>query len=1022
MILSFNKAFRHLLWKEGIILLLLMAFMVVLGGFLVVGSELDDGGQAQPRQTVQVIGLLVLGLAVASGSVMFSAEKEYKTDLLLRRLAIPPAAIWQAKMVTALAGLLVLTIILTGLAMVVDLWTSFLLGNSFRWFGASEVVWPMLVWVVLAVEALLFSTLCSSLIRYVLATLISSVSLLVIGMVVIPKALGYQTLLEELTIGDAGFWLVNALVLAVLLAANAMTIPRWISGRTLGWTWPTQGQVRTSRVMEWGHELSPAWRFVTRCLWIEFQQGWLIWLGVAGLQILLVWGEIQSHRTWCTASLGWFLVPLLMGLASYYRDRQPERAHFWYCRGVSASRMWITKTAIWGSVTFLILLLALPTMEDMALSWDHRYRLERPLGVFIPQLVDSWSNPWVYAVTIFLISQCLVAMLPQVILAVVLALVASLYLAGYMQLQHYSAVPLWATFLPLLVAIVYLVITQTYKMIRNIPLQEKSRLQSWAIPVAVLISISCFFGYRLVSIPNITFEQQASLEQTGKLLAAPDQEYSQKFFQLLNSLPNWQKIQREISETVQGEVGLGEIKTAEQKLQREQQLYAKYLQEDLEAHGETVRQIADLLQKQYKSGGQMQLDLISLLDPLRDRDFDAWAELEWMVFDKLYRIVTPERYHTRIDEPGPLSPAEVLRLSWNLDLAIRYSDASPIYSHPFINRSGGYLLGGDFWIELAHESDPQTLRELAREAEQRLEKLPSLSEIMQLQHTRVLDQLAHDNQLLWMYLPKLFSLNRDVYSGEAYQNLSGQIMWSRITIFPSEKIRAQHLALKFQGRQEQTARELDACLEQNLPLQEPWSLIHFDPMHEIHYGTDDIRSLNRQLATTWAVKDLQASSYENFEKLYLERIQNQDRMTTLRLALLAYQREHDTYPPELKALVPDYLERLPLDIWTAEPFEYIGPEFTGTLVSKHERPLSTPMIWSRGWDKIELEPVTEDGMEGQYQFVAQRADRNIVTQMTKPNLVTQFGVVYGKFLQDPLRIELPTAEQITLGTTVEEEK
>jgi hypothetical protein len=71
------------------------------------------------------------------------------------------------------------------------------------------------------------------------------------------------------------------------------------------------------------------------------------------------------------------------------------------------------------------------------------------------------------------------------------------------------------------------------------------------------------------------------------------------------------------------------------------------------------------------------------------------------------------------------------------------------------------------------------------------------------------------------------------------------------------------------------------------------------------------------------------------------------RGTLLCLALAAYRLDHKQYPPRLGDLVPAYIKELPLDPYSAQPFQY---EPAG---------LSLPLKFqSRSWEQIRIEPHT----------------------------------------------------------------
>lgn len=77
------------------------------------------------------------------------------------------------------------------------------------------------------------------------------------------------------------------------------------------------------------------------------------------------------------------------------------------------------------------------------------------------------------------------------------------------------------------------------------------------------------------------------------------------------------------------------------------------------------------------------------------------------------------------------------------------------------------------------------------------------------------------------------------------------------------------------------------------------------------------------------------------------RVQTDVSQTRIAIALERYRMKHGEYPEKLDAVVPEFLEKLPLDLVTMEPFLY-RREASGKF-----------MLWSIGWDEID-----DDGTPG----------------------------------------------------------
>jgi hypothetical protein len=68
----------------------------------------------------------------------------------------------------------------------------------------------------------------------------------------------------------------------------------------------------------------------------------------------------------------------------------------------------------------------------------------------------------------------------------------------------------------------------------------------------------------------------------------------------------------------------------------------------------------------------------------------------------------------------------------------------------------------------------------------------------------------------------------------------------------------------------------------------------------------------------------------------------------LQLALLAYRLDHDEYPKTLAELAPEQIEKLPLDPYSGEAFQYRPHGFDLPLAARGHVPAHTPLFWSVG--------------------------------------------------------------------------
>ncbi len=84
-----------------------------------------------------------------------------------------------------------------------------------------------------------------------------------------------------------------------------------------------------------------------------------------------------------------------------------------------------------------------------------------------------------------------------------------------------------------------------------------------------------------------------------------------------------------------------------------------------------------------------------------------------------------------------------------------------------------------------------------------------------------------------------------------------------------------------------------------------------------------------------------------------------ERATLLQIALAMYRADQNEYPATLDALVPEYLEKLPLDPFSAQPFQYRATGFerllkcSGTAEANSIAP-NTSLLWSIGPDNLHI--------------------------------------------------------------------
>ncbi|MCG6155136.1 hypothetical protein [Rubinisphaera margarita] len=992
------RAFRHLFWKEWYLLLRLGGLMLVAGTILIIGIGFDTSPHEAYQRSAEIIGLLTVALGLAAGAAMFASETEYRTDLLLRRLAVPRPTIWQAKLSAAFTALIVLWATLTIASLIVLFFSTLFTDNGGRLSGFQPNLPQALMFLTVAVQAMLLGSLISSQIRNVLGTLVLTVIVMVTGVVFLAETMRGGPFLSADT-ELARTMLVNGICLFVLIVANALALPRWTAGKRLSWDWAETSTERQSRVLELGHTLSPFPRFASRFLWLEVRQSIWIWLAVA-LGAILYDTLINYHNAGdLRSSLTWVAVPFILGIASAYRDRQPERARFWYNRGCSAVGFWSMKTAIWLTVTFPLFtfLYLLPWMILPDFSAGGNRHLENVIESLVPSTEDYASNPWVFALALFLLGQWATIRLPKVVIVFSVAMACALALLIYvpMHLSQVSYVPLWVFFTPILIALVINNLRATSDTLRDLD-EPGTWLRRFDLPMpaAVVIALIGFFSYRMVTVVEIPARTAFKLPPDPELALKigpeglsrgpyqHDDEYQQRYEELVDELPNHDDLDRIVKEAVRAQLGANVSPHSGTFQLKERDLYWSYRRQLLEEAREPLQELAALMQRQYVTAQPMQLDLSHIWHPQQHTPYEEWKNSFGLPVEKIIDLLRPtyrpdreERYFST------LSIAETLRLAWNLDrghqFLSRFQDyVTPVSNFQFLGFHQSMILA-----QLAHESTAEELRELAKEARDRQNEITPLADLLTLDYCGILYELEHDDTYFWLYLSKFIQLSNEIYRSQQYQQLVHELMYGRITLLPSEYERARRLVDIAQRGRNADAERIDQFLRVDAPLNQLWPAIEERNWSLPLPPEVDEYEVTREFESTLAVNDL-IYRRNNLYQSYVELIRDY-RFLTTELALLAYAKENEAYPATLIELVPDYLDALPLDPWTAEPFEYLGPNFAGTIEQRYGKEITRfPLLWSRGYQGLELvaSPIPET--PDRYIVVSPLRYRDLLLQRT----------------------------------------
>ncbi|MEX2091746.1 MAG: hypothetical protein WD971_03665 [Pirellulales bacterium] len=129
-------------------------------------------------------------------------------------------------------------------------------------------------------------------------------------------------------------------------------------------------------------------------------------------------------------------------------------------------------------------------------------------------------------------------------------------------------------------------------------------------------------------------------------------------------------------------------------------------------------------------------------------------------------------------------------------------------------------------------------------------------------------------------------------------------------------------------------------------------------------------NVHPQLSPAWLSEQFLASTsyltrFEYEERVpinefyaQLAKVKMSRRAFLIQLALLIYHRDHDEYPAALSELVPDYLNKLPMDPYSNQPFYYSPgldlPLRPRSYTDYETIPPHTPVVWSVGPNGVQL--------------------------------------------------------------------
>ncbi len=1012
-----NQELRQIIWKESYLAKRLVVVLVALGFVGIIGIALESDLSHRVYNLLKFVNVLTIVVAFAIGATMFAGESEYNTDRLLQRFGVSPGSIWQGKFLVGFSALLVLWISLTVFAELVDFLLKISLGQSRYWPVVELNLQMILSTFGLAFEALLCGILCSCWFKRVLSALVCSVSLFFISLLVTKYTLDgihfYSARSEEIS-----SILTHVFLIFLLIAASWFSIYRWFTEKRRDFSLSIPMPRFRSRITSRFHECSPQVRFITRILWYELRQHAMIWLAAACLSILFFYAvPFGSRFVVC------YVAPLLMGLVSCYSEQNRDRARFWYQRGASTATYWWSKNILWLAVLFLLFYLpgyyfSIDLPYDFIPKYYSREYNEVAAWFSVttaPQLRDFPSNLWFYMLLLYFIGQWAIVRLPHAVLAAICAVAGSLFGIALMHLCQVGFVPLWLVSTPVIIALAISSFWACEKMLRDLPdPSERHRRRLVLFPVTIMLCLVLFCGYRtrgvatmLIYGPHYFYEKSYSPE---KILASSDETYSDRYFELVGSFPDNLEIERRAAE-IAGKKSEQSSDFAKLEKIELNKLYKEIFKEQ----EKTIHELAHLLDSRYKSNRPMQINLLKHWRPKPDfQKSSSYAELCWPgnnFFVMLRAGMAQEEWTI------PLSTREMIRLLWNLGEAHRHLKQRGYGS--VVSPGANYFVGARFYTKknlqrLYEQEDAASLRELIEESIQRETRITSMQQIVDLWFAYANYQLDHDNEYVWEYLRGIPWTGKDKAERLHEQYLIEKLLFPpRWTILPTEKFRARTLLYDANGFYAQHALLYDRIIKNQIAVDSVSDQIENLRKEWLQTGDRE-----RLFGSTWAVYDL-SSEWEikhNYD-MYVD-IFSRHRMQRTMFALLAFAKEKNRYPEKLEELVPDYLEKLPVDPWTGKPFGYIGPNFTGIIVlpnKQDDQALTGPLLWKgRSWGRyrdLELVETAEKSQPPRYVFASRRRYQDLILSARPDKDTTDFGTFEEKAemlaVQPPFIRELP---------------
>jgi hypothetical protein len=366
--------FRACLWKEyrrqRTLWFAVVALSLMISGLAIVSEAILSEITTEDVLGAFIIPAIVLSVLYAYGSagMLFAVELEEGTYSFLRRHPIPPKTLFLAKVTwttTSTLGMGALIIIPVGIAAIASGFIHYPFITTALNFGPFTVGW--LLW---SAEAIAWGILFSLLMRralgaVALAMLISPLLQLIIAWVLyIPSEMLELHLSEQMQLW--WFYACRTGILCLVFALDVRLGLRWYKRQTreashdpldtifgeFAWSWSLLGTKDAPRIV-----------FRRLCIQHIRQSQWILktaaaaslfWVLMAGAALLISADDTNFNPLSAFSSfVAIFTVPSVLGLA-FYGDQHRRSFRFLTHHGVSPRQIWWSRQAIWAPVTLVM--------------------------------------------------------------------------------------------------------------------------------------------------------------------------------------------------------------------------------------------------------------------------------------------------------------------------------------------------------------------------------------------------------------------------------------------------------------------------------------------------------------------------------------------------------------------------------------------------------------------------------------------------------------------------------------------